>query len=86
MPVPVSFPGADGVLDPRVDPVGGVDAGGLAAPAVGTLGQAGGPHAVAPAVFGVPVQEHFPISARRSATKPARIARASGVLRSSLRA
>src|SRR5207247_6900604 len=49
---PGVFPGADAVLHPGVHPVGGVDAGGLAAPAGGSFGQVGDPQAVPPAVFG----------------------------------
>jgi DDE superfamily endonuclease len=45
--------GADGVLNPGLDPVGGVDVGGLAQPARGGGGPVGGPQAVPPAVCGL---------------------------------
>ena len=51
--MPQSLSGADGVLDPGVDPAGGVDAGVLAAPAGGARGQAGDPQRVPPAVCGL---------------------------------
>jgi len=47
------FAGADGVFDPGVDPVGGVDVGGAGAPAAQAGRQVGDPQAVAPAVFGL---------------------------------
>ena len=53
LPIPVSFPVRMAVLDPCVHPVGGVDVGGLAAPAGGAFGQVGDPQGVAPAVFGL---------------------------------
>src|ERR1019366_7009459 len=46
------LPGADRILDPGVDPVGGVDIGGLAEPASGVRGPVRGPQGVPPAVPG----------------------------------
>ena len=51
--MPAVFAGADAVLDPGVHPVGGVDVGGLAAPAAHGGGQVGDPQAVPPAVCGL---------------------------------
>src|SRR3974390_283220 len=45
--------GADGILDAGLDPVGGVDVGVLAQPALGGGGPVGGPQAIPPAVFGL---------------------------------
>ena len=45
--------GADGVLDPCVNAVGGVDVGSLAHPALGVRGPAGDPQGVPPAVCGL---------------------------------
>jgi hypothetical protein len=53
MPDSAVFPGTDAVFDPGVDPVGGVDVGGLAAPAAGPRWQVGDLQGVAPAVFGL---------------------------------
>ena len=47
------LPGADGVLDPGMDPVGGVDVGGIGASAPQAGGQVGHPQAVPPAVLGL---------------------------------
>ena len=47
------FAGADAVLDPGVDAVGGVDVGQLAAPAGCAGGQVGDPQGVPPAVGGL---------------------------------
>jgi hypothetical protein len=44
VPQPPVFAGADGVLDPGVDTVGGVNAGALAAPGAGGGGQVGVTH------------------------------------------
>jgi hypothetical protein len=50
LPIPVSFPVQ--MASSTRAPVGGVDAGQLAAPAAGALGQVGDPQAVAPPLFG----------------------------------
>src|SRR5450755_928528 len=47
------LPGADRILDPGVDPVGGVDVGGLAEPASGVGEPVRGPQGVPPAVPGL---------------------------------
>src|SRR5258708_16170741 len=53
MPESAVFAGADDVLDPGVDPVGGVDVGGLPEPAPGVRAPVGDPQAVPPAVLGL---------------------------------
>src|ERR1700761_232339 len=53
MSQPGVLAGADDVLDPGVDPVGGVGVSTLAAPASGAVGQVRGPQRVAPAAGGL---------------------------------
>ena len=51
------FPGADGIFDPGMDPLSGVDVGILAQPALGVCGPVRSPQGVPPAVVGLEQRE-----------------------------